>query len=614
MISQETIEEIKERANLTEVVSESVSLKRLGRNWVGLCPFHAEKTGSFHVRDDRFYHCFGCGESGNIISYVMKIRGLSFSEAIEELAQRFGIAIKRQGGRLKEAPRGDPQKLYRANRAAFEVFSAALKKAPLPVKSYLEGRALSADAIQAFGLGFAPPGWNDVRSVLLKGGFSEEILLQAGLVRRSQKGELYDTFRARLMFPIFSDARHIVGFGGRIIPGLADEETLKTAPKYLNSSESGIYEKSKVLFGLPQALAAVRESSEVYLVEGYMDVIGLWQAGVKNVVATCGTALSEKHARRLRFLAKKVCVLFDGDQAGRTAAGRSFAIFLNSGLDVSAIFLNEDKDPDDFAKRHGRQTAQALAQLGRVSLLDCYLETLLAKYGVREARSLGAASKGRLGEELCETLKKVKNSIERSELIQAAALRLLVPSDTLAQMVAPAAAGTKVRGAEEQAPDTWPRPQRMGFIPEIKELPALDREVLLAIMVKKEEIIPSVLKDPELCSALHPVSLGFIEGMAEITCRGNIGLENKKESIRILLKNYGDSWVKHWKKAYEVTKDPEVDFTEVVEECRRSAKKSKLNQAIEDVRGALRAPLSEDDKLSLMQQKLELERQLRTLF
>jgi len=612
MIAQETIEEIKERTSLLEVASETVALKRQGANYVGLCPFHAEKTPSFHIREDKFYHCFGCGASGNVISFVMRSRGLGFSEAVEELARRLGIAVKREGGRRasQDARRGDPQELYRVNQAAMEFFVAALRNAEPAVKCYLEERGLSPKAIQAFGLGFASKGWSDLKNHLLSRGFKEELLFQAGLIRRNQRGESYDTFRARLMFPLFSDMRHVVGFGGRIIPALADEEQLRTAPKYLNSPESAVYEKNKFLYGLPQALKAIQENSALYLVEGYLDVIGLWQAGVKNVVATCGTALSEKHVRRLRHLAKKVLVLFDGDAPGRAAAGRAFSLFLNSGLDAAAVFLAFAEDPDSFARKHGPETQAKLVELGTVPLLDCLIDTLLAKYGVREARDLGAASKGRLCEELAEVLRKVQNSIELGELLQKAAMRLFVQAGDLSLMVEGKKQGVELK--QPPAVDVSAASSR-STIPKVGELPPLDRELLQAVMVKKEQVIPIVLKDDELCSALQAVTLGFIDGLSEITCQATLSDEAKKESIRTLLKVYGDSWVRHWKKSHEMTKDPEVNFMRIVEGCRQVARKNKLNQAIEGVKEALAGALNEEEAIALMSQKLELERQLKSI-
>ncbi|RIL02772.1 MAG: DNA primase, partial [Proteobacteria bacterium] len=348
IVAQESIEEIKEKANLVDIIGEAVSLKRRGSSYVGLCPFHAEKTPSFHVREEKFYHCFGCGESGNVISFVMRFRGLSFPEAIEELAGRCGVQLKFEKSGRKNVPLADKQALFKVNALALAWFSAQLKSAPPQVKDYINSRSLTREALAAFAIGFAPKEWSALTTFLRARKVPDEMILRCGLARRSPKGDLFDVFRARIIFPIFSDSKRVAAFGGRIIPELLEKEALNQAPKYLNSPESPIYFKSKVLFGLPQALSAIQQEREVWIVEGYMDVIGMWQAGIRNAVATCGTALTSEHAKRLKLLVKKVILLFDGDDAGRGAAGKAYDAFLNSGIDVCAAFLPQGEDPDSF--------------------------------------------------------------------------------------------------------------------------------------------------------------------------------------------------------------------------------------------------------------------------
>lgn len=608
MISQSTIEEIKERANLVEIVGESVQLKRNGANYTGICPFHSEKTPSFHIRDNgRFYHCFGCGVSGNVITYVMESRGLSFPDAVEELAARYGIEVKHEGGAVKrdDAPHKDV--FYTINKIAFEFYQKNLASADAAVGSYLRSRHISPKSIAEFGVGFAPKQWGALCEHLKKEKFDDELLLQSGLVRRSPKGDLYDTFRARIIFPIVIEARKIAGFGGRIVPGLLDEASLKSAPKYLNSPETAVYQKGKIFYGFPQALESLRRSKELYLVEGYMDVIGLWQAGVRNVLATCGTAVSENHVKRLQHLVERVAVLFDGDVAGRAAAAKCFATFLNSGIDVSALFLPEDEDPDTIAIRYGEKTSEYLSGLDKVPLLDCFIDSLVLKTGLKEMSELGAAAKGKIAEEVAGLLSKVRNTIEQGDLLQRAALKLGVGPAQLGPLVEKAAGNIKTETAVKALPID--ESQRRGPVA-IEDLPRVDRELLHVVMVKRGELSAELLRDADVCEGVHPATLRFIQGMEVILSNAGAGEEAKRDHIKALLKEFGDSWVSHWRKSYQMLTEKEVDFDRALIECRGHLKKTKLKRAIMDVDQRMASSDDEQEKGFLALEKIQLKRRL----
>ena len=470
--------------------------------------------------------------------------------------------------------------------------------------SYVTSRGLEPATIREFGIGFAPRGPAALTEFLRARRVDEAVMLGSGLSRRSARGELYDGYRARLIFPIWADRRHIVAFGGRLIPPLVDEETRAAAPKYINSPEHPAYQKNRTLFGVPQAIQSARETHLLYLVEGYMDVVSLWQAGVRNAVATCGTAVTEHHVRRLGHLANRVIVLFDGDSAGRAAAAKSFPTFLNSGLDVAAVFLPAEDDPDSLARRLGPGTREYLEALPRLSLLECWIDALVQRYGSGGVAELGAAAKGRIAVEVAEVLRRVKNSIERSELTEQAALRLMIESVALQSLMSEGAAATAAP-AEPAGTGTALLPRKS-----VDQLPRLDQELLKVLMVRKDEIVDDLLKDSDLCLGVDPVTLLFIQGLAEVV-RSRSGEAARKDEVRALLREFGESWIELWKRAYQMTRDPEVDFTRTLDQCRATIVNNKLNQQVREIDRQILTCRNESEKISLLQEKVSLTRRLR---
>lgn len=610
MISQATIAEVKDRANLIEIVSESVQLKRAGSSFMGLCPFHGEKSPSFHVREaSGSYHCFGCGASGNVISFVMEMRGLSFPDAVEELAGRYGIEVKREGGRAP-VPTAHKDELFKVTQVAQAYFREQLQRCPDPrVRAYVESRGLKIETIEEFGLGFSPLQWTGLTERLAAVGVSPELMLASGLVRRNPRGELFDLFRGRLTFPVRVESKKIAGFGGRVIPGMLEPDKEKAAPKYLNSPESEIYQKNKILYGLPHALEMIRRTREAFLVEGYVDVIGLWQVGVRRALAPCGTAVSEAHVKRLQHLVERVVVLFDGDVAGRAAAARCFELFLNSGIDVVAVFLPEDEDPDTIARTYGTETDSYLQNLPRVSLLDAFVDGQLQKLGCREVKELGAAAKGKLAAEIAALLARVRNAVEQSELLQRGALRLMVEPAVLQTMIQ--AGGTAAAPVALQVTDQN-RAAALGPRA-IEDLPALDRELLSTIMAGRERFAEAALRDSLLCEALQPITLGFIEEFLALLTDSSLDEGQKREQLKGYLKQLGDSWVRHWKQAHEMRDSKDVDFEQGFKECQLHGRKIKLKQTLSDIdRRLIEAP-SDAAKAELAQEKVSLKREFERL-
>ncbi|SHJ45116.1 DNA primase [Hathewaya proteolytica DSM 3090] len=345
-ISDELIQKIKEENDVVDVVSEYVRLKKSGRNFTGLCPFHNEKTPSFSVsREKQIFKCFGCGEAGNVISFLMKIRNLSFSEACETLAERANIEIKTGDDKYKKELEAK-KRLYQLNKLAARFYFDNLIK-NRDVMNYLNKRGLSNKTIANFGLGYSLNNWNALENFLKKSGYSQEEMFKVGVLSRSNKNNkitYYDRFRNRVMFPVFDYNGKVIGFGGRVLDD--------SKPKYLNSPESEIFDKGRNMYGLNFAIKK-NNTKEFILVEGYMDCISLHQAGITNAIASLGTALTVNQAKLMKKYTDKVYISYDSDNAGKKAADRGLDILTEQGFDVRVINIKDGKDPDDFIKTNG---------------------------------------------------------------------------------------------------------------------------------------------------------------------------------------------------------------------------------------------------------------------
>lgn len=359
-IPEHKIDEIRAAADILDVVSGFVRLKKAGRNYTGLCPFHREKTPSFNVNPERgIFKCFGCGKGGNVFTFLMEIENISFVDAVDMLAERYGIALEREGGPSKET-REEIESMYEANRLAARFFYDTLQgERGKKGREYFASRDWNMDTQRAFGVGFAPDDWHAFLHFAREKGLSDDILEETGLIIRKESGNTYDRFRNRVIFPIVSVGRKVLGFGARALG--ADEQ-----PKYLNSPESPVYNKSRVLYGLAQAHSAIREQDAVILVEGYADVLSLSQAGVQNVVATSGTALTPDQVRLLARYTRNLFFLYDADSAGLNAMLRGIDVILEEDCDSRIVQLPTGEDPDSYVRKHGatevrRKIAQAVS-------------------------------------------------------------------------------------------------------------------------------------------------------------------------------------------------------------------------------------------------------------
>ena len=365
---QTFIDDLKQQADIVVVIQDYVSLKKLGANYKGLCPFHGEKTPSFQVtRDKGFFHCFGCGVGGDVIKFVELQEKVGFADAVRLLAQRFGMTLPElQVSEEERSNAAERETLLKIHEAAAAWFAAQLRSpAGVRIRKQVGGRGVTDETCTALGLGFAPPSRDGLRQALLKQGFSEPALLRAGVLVQRDDGTVIDRFRNRLMIPICRDTGPVIAFGGRAVD--ADQQ-----PKYLNSPETPIYSKSRTLYGLNLSKAAIRQGKVAVLVEGYFDFAQVFQGGLHAVVASCGTALTRQQAQLLRRFTSKVVLSFDPDAAGQGAAAKSCEMLVSEGFEVNVATLPAGEDPDTFVRKHG-----ASGYRQRLGRSQPYLEYLL---------------------------------------------------------------------------------------------------------------------------------------------------------------------------------------------------------------------------------------------
>jgi len=409
MISQDKIAEIRNRASIVEVISDYVTLKKAGRNHMGLCPFHGEKTPSFTVSEEKgIYHCFGCHAGGSVFQFLMEYDHQSFPEAVEQVAKRYGIVIERSDAGNYQRDLGERENLFRINERAAANYQRILFEHPegKAALEYLKQRGVDDAIARKFMLGFAPQGGSGLVGLVKKESLAVADAIKLGLVGQRNPQQYYEKFFARVIFPIANAAGKIVGFGGRVMD--------QGMPKYLNSSETPLFHKGSTVYGLHQAKEGIRQADRVVVVEGYLDVIALAQHGIAYAVATLGTALSVDHVRALSRYTKNIIALFDGDDAGLKAAARSFEIFVEAGLLGRAAFLPKDEDPDSFVRQQGKDAVEKLLDQA-VPLADFYFSWLQRRHGSTiEGKSQTASEIGRL-------LAKVTNPFEVDLLIRRAA-------------------------------------------------------------------------------------------------------------------------------------------------------------------------------------------------
>lgn len=433
--SDRFLEELCARNDIVSLVSQYVSLTRRGGNYVGLCPFHNEKTPSFNVSADRqFFHCFGCGAGGDVITFLMRIENLDFPDAVYQLAERAGMAVPENDNEVR-AQKQKKDRILALNRDAARFFHSMLQgEEGKEALAYLLGRGLSPQTIKKFGLGFAPNAWDKLLKQMTAEGYTKQELLDAGLALPNKTGGVYDRFRNRVMFPIIDARGAVIAFGGRVMDG--------GEPKYLNSPETIVFNKRRNLFALN--LAKMSKGERMILAEGYMDVISLHQAGFDCAVASLGTALTQEQARLIARYKSEVVIAYDADNAGVNAANRAIELLKEAGVAIKILRIPNAKDPDEFIKKFGRDKFERLLD---ASEADLEYRLIGAQTGLDLEQDDGrVAYLKKAVQILCE----VSSEIEREIYIARAAKQVGIAADVLSREVARARKGLASKRKKEQ--------------------------------------------------------------------------------------------------------------------------------------------------------------------
>lgn len=458
-------EEIKTRLDIVDIISEYVALKPAGANHKALCPFHTEKTPSFMVsRDRQGWHCFGCSEGGDVFSFVMKIEGLDFPGALRLLAGKAGVTLRRADPKIAS----QRNTLLEITSAAADWWHQLLAESPAAAaaRAYLQSRQVKSEAVETFGLGFAPDSWDETGRNLLERGFAESQVFEAGFLVKKERGAgFYDRFRNRLMFPIHDTHGQVVGFGGRTL------EAQAAGAKYINTPATAIYNKSAVVYNLHRAKSEIRTAGHAVLVEGYMDALASWEAGVKNVVAVSGTALTADQIRLLKRFSSQFYLAFDADVAGEAAAGRGIDLMLAAECGVKVITLPFGKDPDECVRQDPAAWRDAVK--GAVDFMEYSFRRTLERHPPTTAEN-----KKHAAQRLLSIIAKLGSAVERAHWLQRLANMLDVPEQILREALPkPHAAAA----AAPTPPAERSRRQRL-------------EERLLSLLLYRPEHLPAALQ------------------------------------------------------------------------------------------------------------------------
>ena len=459
-IPEETVQEVLLRADIADVVGDHVLLKKTGENYKGLCPFHNEKTPSFTVSPAKgFFYCFGCQAKGNAVGFLMQQASMTFLEAIQTLASRYGVHIPET--RVEKPDKHKP--LYDLLRAATTFFHDGLRRDPAAEagRVFCRQRQISSDLAARFELGYAPPTWDALRQSMLQQGFAEEVLIQGGLVvAREPQRRAYDRFRHRIVFPIHDRLGRPVAFGARTL----DESADGNVPKYLNSPETPIFHKGQTLYGLHLARQAMRRHEQVIIVEGYTDVLACHRQGVTNVVGTLGTALTDRHVRQLRGAIKEAVLVFDSDDAGGKAAERSIGLFLDAGVRVRIATLPASEDPDSFLRNRTGEEFLACVK-NAVTFPDYLVDRAQHDFDLQTP-----AGRGDFVERIAPLLRKVDNEVERWGYLASLAEKIRVPLQNLERQLFARTSGRHPPAPQQRTAPLPPHPVKKRLPPEEYDL------------------------------------------------------------------------------------------------------------------------------------------------
>jgi len=536
-----TIQEVKEANDVLEIIGQHLNLKRSGSNYKALCPFHQEKTPSFMVNPGKqIFHCFGCDTGGDVIRFIMLHDGLPFVDAVMKLAGRAGINLPEKSAE-SGVRRDRKDVLYRANRLASEYYCDLLMKDPrgIEARDYLGSRGIHSDVSKTFGIGFAPPGWRSLGPVLENEQIPTDAAIECGLILKGESGkEPYDRFRNRIVFPIRDLTGRILGLGGRV---LGDE-----LPKYVNTPETPVYRKGDSLFGVDVAAASIREKGHVILVEGYLDVIALHQAGITNVVGVLGTALTQEQARRIKRLTTRCVLIFDSDEAGKKAALRSGMILLEEGFTCLVAPLDTDEDPDSFLRKEGPEEL-----LGRIS--DALPIVMFAMEEAKKEHSGdNAGSRAQVLDAITPYLAKIKDRAKLGVYLREVADELRIEQhDLRAKLISVDV--RKTRPASQTDPET--PVQRW-------------EELLVHIMIRDPSTIARIREVVGPGDFPSPAMSGVVEKIYSGVTLGTL-----MDTVEDSLKNLLSGWA---------LEDPVEGKEKALEDCLRRVAIRKLDNVIQE--------------------------------
>ncbi len=570
-IPDDKIAEIRESCNIVHLISEYVPLKKYGANYKGLCPFHSENTPSFTVSEvKQIFHCFGCNAGGNIFTFLMKFEHLSFPEAALKLAKKHGIELpKRDVSPAQKKLAGEKEQLFTINEHAAAYYSTCLKsRAGERARNYLETRNISAESAGEYRLGYALPSWNGLLTFLKKKGVSLELARTLGLVKHS-KNSLYDCFRDRIIFPIINYNQRVIGFGSR---------TLGTdSAKYINSSDSLIYKKSNSLYGLNLALPSIRKEDSVILVEGNFDLISLHQYGIKNVVATLGTALTTGQIKLLKRFTRNVTIAFDTDEAGIKATIKSLALFLENEISPRILTLPRGVDPDEFIHRE-KETAFRHKLEQAPPLMEFYIKQVLK-------RKDSSTTEGSLSiiREVAPLVSKLDDITEKNLYIQKLSQAINVTEQVIRTEIATAATSAKPKQSEARDLPLKVSSQNRA------------EELLLQVVILHPEVIPQVkmaqiendLKDPQIKRLMS-----FIFKSSET---------NEIIKPDWLINNLDEEPLKHMVSKLVIEEEGLIDFDKTLHNCIQRIKTTSLKKEIEILNTKIREAQAGKDESAIEQ-------------
>jgi DNA primase len=501
-IPPEKIDEIRNSTDIVDLIGSFVGLKKRGKNYVGLCPFHVEKTPSFNVSPERqMYHCFGCGVGGNVFTFMMEYEKVSFVEAVRTLAEKAGISLP-QGTPEQDQIASEQEELYQVCREAGRFFYQSLTETPEGkfALEYFRQRGFSDETIRTFGLGYSPNSWDAFLKYAVERKFTPTVVEKAGLARHREDGTYYDYFRGRAMFPIFSAAGRVIGFGAR---KLREDDTLG---KYLNSPETLIYNKSRVLYGISQAREELREKDSAVLVEGYADLITVFQAGIRNVVASSGTALTREQIQLIGRYTKNVVLVYDGDPAGTKAGVRGVDVILENDLDVRVVVLPEGEDPDSYVRKKGGDAFRSLVE-GAVSFVE-----FIAGLHIQDAsKPETPEAQTRLVRGIVQSIAKIRDELKRNFYLKQVAERYRLYESTLHRELEKLLdEGRRYQGEEAAQRIPLVKQEIVDLPRHAGDIPAAERDLIHALLEGGGEVVQFVADNIHFDDITHPRSKALL--------------------------------------------------------------------------------------------------------